>query len=269
MEDSSPLALKDTLKKLFSRKKAANIPKLASSKPQASIEEPVSEYARAHVQEPNIIETYPLNGPYAFANIVRDPSRGNLTYMVEEPKLSQDDVLQLERLKGLLMEVLDVNMSKLESKEAAKEYLERKSAEVLDHYDFKLDKAAKGRLLYYILRDNLGFGKIDPLMHDPSIEDISCDKPLRLAPKIRVRADERSVRNNGRTQFIRVKTCLFVRQPRFDCAANAGLLSARGKPHQPYIWDRDHEERVHVHDSEVQDGPADHNRHDRLQHPLC
>jgi flagellar protein FlaI len=78
-------------------------------------------------------------------------------------------------LKGLLMQVMDVNMSKLESKEAAKEYLGQKSEEVLDHYDFKVDKPAKEKLMYYLLRDNLGFGKIDPLMHDPSIEDISCD----------------------------------------------------------------------------------------------
>jgi len=175
MEDLLQLALKDTLKKLFSHKKAVDIPELESSKLQASIAEPVSEYAPASVLDVNSVERYPLNEPYAFANIVRDPSRGNLTYMVEEPKLSPDDVLQLQRLKALLMEVLDVHMMKLESKEAAREYLVGKAEEVLDHYGFKLDKADKGRLLYYMLRDNLGFGKIDPLMHDASIEDISCD----------------------------------------------------------------------------------------------
>lgn len=175
MEDSLQLALKDALKKLFSRKKPVYISEIASPRPHASIAEPVLEYARVNVQDANTVETYPLNEPYAYANVVRDPSRGNLTYVVEEPKLGKDDFLQLERLKGLLMEVLDVHLMKLESKEAATEYLVRKAEEVLDHYDFKLDKAAKGRLLYYMLRDNLGYGKVDPLMHDPSIEDISCD----------------------------------------------------------------------------------------------
>jgi flagellar protein FlaI len=170
-----PLARKYTLKKLFFRRKPINIPELASSDPLASLAEPVSRHVRSQVEEANTIETYPLNAPYAYANIVRDASRGNVTYMVEEPKLSRDDFLQLERLKGLLMEVLDAHMSKLESNEAAREYLAQKSEEVLDHYDFKLDKAVKGKLLYYMLRDHLGFGKIDPLMHDPSIEDISCD----------------------------------------------------------------------------------------------
>jgi flagellar protein FlaI len=140
-----------------------------------SAAKPVSKQMRTRVEEPNTVESYALNEPYAYAKIVRDASRGNLTYVVEEPELSRDDVVQLGRLKDLLMQVLDVNVTKLDSKEAARDYLKRKSEEVLNHYEFKLDSASKERLLYYMLRDNLGFGKIDPLMHDPSIEDISCD----------------------------------------------------------------------------------------------
>ncbi len=173
-----PLALKDALKKLFSNKKPLQVPQWVYSRMhprRASAARPVSKYMRTRVEEPNTVESYALNEPYAYANIVRDASRGNLTYMVEEPKLSRDDVAQLGRLKDLLMQVLDVNVTKFNSKKAATGYLRKKSEEVLDHYEFKMDSAAKERLLYYMLRDNLGFGKIDPIMHDPSIEDISCD----------------------------------------------------------------------------------------------
>jgi flagellar protein FlaI len=156
------------LKRLFSWKKPVQTI-------QASAVKHILGKTTLGMKKPNTVETYPLNEPYAFARIVRDPVRGNLTYVVEEPELSQDDVLQLQRLKNLLMEVLDVNMAKLASKEEARKYLTEKSFDVLDHYDFKLDSAAKERLLYYMLRDNLGFAKIDPLMHDPSIEDVSCD----------------------------------------------------------------------------------------------
>ena len=31
-----------------------------------------------------------------------------------------------------------------------------------------------GKILYYVLRDSVGFGPIDPLMRDPFVEDISC-----------------------------------------------------------------------------------------------
>jgi hypothetical protein len=175
MEDLLPLALKDALKKLFAGKKPLHIPQWVRSQVrprQASTPKTVSKQMRTRVEESNSVESYALNEPYAYASIVRDPSRGSLTYVVEEPELSRDDVVQLGRLKDLLMEVLDVNVLKLNSREGARKYLWKKSEEVLDHYEFKMDSAAKERLLYYMLRDNLGFGKIDPLMHDPSIEDI-------------------------------------------------------------------------------------------------
>jgi archaeal flagellar protein FlaI len=38
-----------------------------------------------------------------------------------------------------------------------------------------LSAESKNKLIYYIVRDNLGLGKIDALMHDALIEDISCD----------------------------------------------------------------------------------------------
>jgi archaeal flagellar protein FlaI len=63
----------------------------------------------------------------------------------------------------------------LKSKHAAGEYLVKKCNEVLDNYRFNLDPDTRGKLLYYVVRDNLGYGKIDPLMRDPLIEDVSCD----------------------------------------------------------------------------------------------
>lgn len=127
------------------------------------------------VKDVNTLEGYALNEPYAYASIIRDPFRGNLTYMVKEPDLSDEEILHLKRLKNLLTEVLDVNVVEMESKEAAKEYLQRKCEEILNHYDFKITNWTKEKLLYYVIRDNFGLGKIDPFMHDPLIEDVSCD----------------------------------------------------------------------------------------------
>jgi len=127
------------------------------------------------VKDANTLEGYALNEPYAYASIIRDPFRGNLTYMVKEPDLSDEEILHLKRLKNLLTEVLDVNVVEMESKEAAKEYLQRKCEEILNHYDFKITNWTKEKLLYYVIRDNFGLGKIDPFMHDPLIEDVSCD----------------------------------------------------------------------------------------------
>ena len=121
------------------------------------------------------VERYPLNAPFAYARITREHSRGNIAYVVEEPELSSGDVLNLKRLKSILNELLDIRVAEIKSKQAAGDYLLRKSEEILDSYGFKLDEKAHDNLLYYVVRDNLGFGKIDSFMHDPLIEDISCD----------------------------------------------------------------------------------------------
>jgi len=98
-----------------------------------------------------------------------------MTYLVQEPKLEDSDRANLNRVKDLLKEVVELKVSELKSRELAREYLIEKSHEVLDRYNFKLDDESKNKLLYYIVRDNLGLGKIDPLGYDQAIEDISCD----------------------------------------------------------------------------------------------
>jgi flagellar protein FlaI len=122
-----------------------------------------------------VVESYPLNPPYADASIVRDTKRGGLTYVVTEPELTAQETAHLKKLKDILMEVLDVNLMKLESKEDAKKYLENKCREILNNYDFKITKESEKKLLYYMVRDNIGLDKIDPIMYDQFIEDISCD----------------------------------------------------------------------------------------------
>jgi flagellar protein FlaI len=122
-----------------------------------------------------ILETYPLNPPYANAKVTRDTDRGNTTYLVEEPDLTKSDCTNLQRLKKILNEVLELKVTELQSKQAAGRYLVNKCNEILDHYRFGLDSETRQKMLYFIVRDNLGFGRVDALMHDPLIEDISCD----------------------------------------------------------------------------------------------
>jgi flagellar protein FlaI len=121
-----------------------------------------------------VLKEYPLNEPFAYAAIVRHKVRGNVTYVVKEPSLDEEEESMLKRLKDLLLEVLDVSIEELDSKEDAKSYLEKKCRDLLEQH-FKLSEAIEEKLLYYVTRDNYGFGKIDPLMHDFLLEDISCD----------------------------------------------------------------------------------------------
>lgn len=186
-QESQSSSRQEKLRKLFSRKKQAQSiqvqePILTTSTPKTDktrptkLKLPSEESATApSTKGTEIIETYPLNEPYAYAKIVKIPSRGNITYVVEEPQLDETDILNLQRLTTLLNEVLEFKITELKSKKAAEEYLLKKCDELITHYNFKLNPQTKNKLLYYIVRDNLGLGKIDPFMHDPLIEDVSCD----------------------------------------------------------------------------------------------
>jgi archaeal flagellar protein FlaI len=129
----------------------------------------------ANLESATVLDEYVLNAPYANVKVVKDASRGKVFYLVNEPKLDSDETFALLRLKEILNQVLDLNASQLKSKKLAAEYLLSKSQEILDNNGFKLSPEAANKLIYYIVRDNLGMGKIDALMHDALIEDISCD----------------------------------------------------------------------------------------------
>ena len=127
------------------------------------------------VREASTLERYPLNEPHAYAKIVQDPIKGSIRYVVLEPELTEEEQQHLVRLKNILTEVLELNINETGTQLEAVTYLREKTLGVLDNYAFKVNNFTKEKLLYYIIRDNFGFGKIDPLMRDPFIEDISCD----------------------------------------------------------------------------------------------
>lgn len=119
-------------------------------------------------------EVYPIQEPYVYAAIIKEKT-GKIKYEVIEPTLLKEEEEQLEEIKKLLMEEIDISLKEIETREKAEEYLKRKFQEVIKDYKLKIEKEAIDKLLYYVVRDFLGYGKIDPLMKDHLIEDISAD----------------------------------------------------------------------------------------------
>ena len=120
-------------------------------------------------------EIYPIAEPNVYAAVVRDPVTQKMHYEVIEPTLRKEEEKYLEEIKKLLMEELDVSIKDLETKENTTEYLKRKVAQVIKNYKLKIPMEAVEKLMYYIVRDYVGYGKIDPLMRDHMVEDISAD----------------------------------------------------------------------------------------------
>ena len=118
---------------------------------------------------------YPIHEPYVYAAVVTAPKTQQVKYELIEPTLLEEEENQLKEIKKLLVEEIDVNLKEIGTPEQAEEYLKTKIHEVIKDYRLKIDDDSVDKFTYYIIRDFLGYGKIDPLMRDPMIEDISGD----------------------------------------------------------------------------------------------
>jgi len=120
-------------------------------------------------------EVYPIHEPYVYAAVVREPNTQRIQYEVVEPTLLKEEENQLKEIKAILIEEIDVNLKEIETREKAEEYLKSKVREIIKDYRLKVAEEAVDKFMYYIVRDFIGYGKIDPLMKDHLIEDISAD----------------------------------------------------------------------------------------------
>jgi len=111
---------------------------------------------------------------FATANISWDPKFNKYIYKVIEPEKSEKLNLILAKIKELLEQKLDIDFSKLKKFEAI-EFLHKTTDELLDYFKIMVTEEERRILHYYIERDFVGLGRIEPLFRDPEIEDISCD----------------------------------------------------------------------------------------------
>ena len=128
------------------------------------------------VKKPTMFqEIYAIHEPYVYAAIVREKETQKIHYEILEPTLNSKEIHYLNEIKTFLMDELDVNMKEIENKVKAEKYLKQKIKDLIKKYRLKIPIEAIDKLSYYIVRDFIGYGKIDPLMKDPLIEDISTD----------------------------------------------------------------------------------------------
>jgi flagellar protein FlaI len=110
----------------------------------------------------------------AYAKIYWDEKESRHIYQVVEPPLTDRLKKILNKVKDIMEQRLDVDFSRLKIFEA-KEYLKKQISDILVYLGFRLSETEKQILQYYIERDFMGLMKIEPLMNDEQIEDISCD----------------------------------------------------------------------------------------------
>jgi len=122
-----------------------------------------------------IKKLYEIEKPYTFASITENQLTHAKTYEVIEPTVTEKELSEIQKIKDFLVDTLDITIKDFNSQKEASEYLEEKVRLITKRYHLKIDEQSLRKILYYIKRDYMGFGKIDIMMKDELIEDISCN----------------------------------------------------------------------------------------------
>jgi flagellar protein FlaI len=118
------------------------------------------------------LERYYVNEPYAYVTITATIPP---VYKVSEVKLSRGEGVLLEEIKTHLYESLNVNSEEIED---PKVFLRGKAKEIIKVIlKRSLGSKSLNKLMYYITRDFIDYGKLDPVIRDTMTEDISVDGP--------------------------------------------------------------------------------------------
>ncbi|MFB6145659.1 MAG: ATPase, T2SS/T4P/T4SS family [Candidatus Nanohaloarchaea archaeon] len=118
---------------------------------------------------------YPLIEPFAYAHVEWNEEQKEIIYSIEEPNLSKEDEELFQMIKENLSEKIDVSLSSMKGREKIINYLQEKVNNLLVELGIEMTDEQHDKILYYIYRDFVGLGKVEPFMHDPYIEDLGCD----------------------------------------------------------------------------------------------
>ena len=119
------------------------------------------------------LDFYPLVEPFAFVEILRERETLEKCYFLVEAELTEEEDETLEYIQDTITRI-SISTEELEAT-GNDDYLSSQVQQVIKEYNLKIADESLNKILYYLSKSSLGLDKIDPLMNDPNIEDISCD----------------------------------------------------------------------------------------------
>jgi len=122
--------------------------------------------SRSSIKE---LDFYCLQKPYAYAKIIKNLGTIEKQYNVIESKLSDEEQKIVKIFKNVLERKIDVTKEDFDLEKIIP-YLPRNIKKTIRN----LDEVTLEKIFYFVKKEVMGYGLIDPLMHDPDIEDISC-----------------------------------------------------------------------------------------------
>jgi len=128
------------------------------------------------------VEYYPLKPPFSYAAVVQNEDTLEYLYILDELPLTRDEREGYFRLRN----IMEYDLQAPEGEETLAESFRRQMPVILNNHQkiFKeIPQVGMRKILYYLERDIVGYGKTDPLMYDDYVEDIGCSgvsKPIFL-----------------------------------------------------------------------------------------
>ncbi len=119
------------------------------------------------------VERYWVNRPYSFVSILREKESGDMKYHITEPALGDYEAYVFEELTRLLRNSLMYQDVDAEGDRATT--FTQRVGELLQQHTAAIRPLSVYKLLYYLRRDFIHYDRIDPIMRDKQVEDISCD----------------------------------------------------------------------------------------------
>ena len=126
---------------------------------------------KPEIDSDKFLEVYPVNEPYAYIGI---ESSQPPTYQVFEVNLTLGEEELLREIKLRLYEKINVDFTSLEGPES---FLRQKVQQITKDFGINLSSSSLEKIMYYLVRDLVGYGRLEPILRDKKAEDISADGP--------------------------------------------------------------------------------------------
>ncbi len=164
--------------KLFEKKQRTTIFKLKAVEDKTAIlyGKDKMEAIREELEETHeILDIYAIREPFSYSIIGIEEESRELRYFAVEPELLGKEKEIYDFIVDTLSKIMKYNQKMVKSRNVLEEYLTRKVKEVIEDMSIDLTPGGEERVIYFLLRDYIGYGKLQILIDDDNLEDISCD----------------------------------------------------------------------------------------------
>jgi flagellar protein FlaI len=151
--------------------KAVRIKKALTDKKKMKVTE-IPEISSSDIAEIYFQEIWP---PYAYVRVTMVKKTHEYTYEVIEPALTRNEKNLLQFVKDTMIDQIDFSRNETEVETENQEKLRKLMNDIINKSGQEATPLSREKIYYYVVRKFMGYDKINVMMTDPMLEDISCD----------------------------------------------------------------------------------------------